>query len=95
MQLKNSGLNWQIETAIYSIIDFTYLGKNYFLRCFPHPPYTPDLTSSDDFYFRYLQNSLNLKKNNIDVGAKLCLSQFFANKNQKFNERGIMRLLER
>ena len=57
----------------------------------PHPPYSPDLAPSDYFLFRSLQNSLNGKNfNNDDI--KSYLIQFFANKNQKFYERGIMML---
>ena len=60
-----------------------------------HPPYSPDLASSDYFLFRSLQNSLNGKNFNNDDDIKLYLIQFFANKNQKFYERGIMMLPER
>ncbi|GFW35236.1 histone-lysine N-methyltransferase SETMAR [Trichonephila clavipes] len=61
----------------------------------PHSPYSPDLASSDYFLFRSLQNSLNGKNFNNDDDVKLYLIQFFANKNQKFYERGIMMLPER
>ncbi|KAG9436972.1 Ammar1 transposase [Apis mellifera carnica] len=60
----------------------------------PHPPYSPDL-ASDYFLFRSLQNSLNGKNFNNDDDIKSYLIQFFANKNQKFYERGIMMLPER
>lgn len=61
----------------------------------PHPPYSPDLAPSDYFLFRSLQNSLNGKNFNNDDDVKSYLIQFFANKNQKFYERGIMMLPER
>ena len=61
----------------------------------PHPPYSPDLAPSDYFLFRSLQNSLNGKNFNNDDDIKSYLIQFFANKNHKFYERGIMMLLER
>nr|AAP51092.1 transposase [Forficula auricularia] len=61
----------------------------------PHPPYSPDLAPSDYFLFRFLQNSLNGKNFNNDDDVKSYLIQFFANKNQKFYERGIMMLSER
>nr|KAF6374223.1 hypothetical protein mPipKuh1_009456 [Pipistrellus kuhlii] len=61
----------------------------------PHPPYSPDLAPSDYFLFRSLQNSLNGKNFNNDDDVKSYLIQFFANKNQKFFERGIMMLPER
>ncbi|KFM57645.1 Mariner Mos1 transposase, partial [Stegodyphus mimosarum] len=62
---------------------------------FPHPPYSPDLAPSDYVLFRPLQNSLNGKNFNNDDDVKSYLIQFFANKNQKFYERGIMMLPER
>ena len=61
----------------------------------PHPPYSPDLAPSDYFLFRSLQNSLNGKNFNNDDDIKSYLIQFFANKNQKFYEDGIMMLPER
>ncbi|KAG9427769.1 transposase [Apis mellifera carnica] len=60
-----------------------------------HSPYSPDLAPSDYFLFRSLQNSLNGKNFNTDDDIKSYLIQFFANKNQKFYERGIMMLPER
>ena len=61
----------------------------------PHPPYSPDLAPSDYFLFRSLQNFLNDKNFNNDDDIKSYLIQFFANKNQKFHERGITMLAER
>ncbi|KAG6803711.1 Ammar1 transposase [Apis mellifera caucasica] len=61
----------------------------------PHPPYSPDLAPSDYFLFRSLQNSLNGKNFNNDDDIKSYLIQFFANKNHKFYECGIMMLPER
>ncbi|KAG6799391.1 transposase [Apis mellifera caucasica] len=58
----------------------------------PHPPYSPDFAPSDYFLFRSLQNSLNGKNFNNDDDIKSYLIQFFANKNQKFYEHGIMML---
>ena len=60
-----------------------------------HLPYSPDLAPSDYYLFGSLQNSLNGKTFNYDEAMKSHLVQFFANKNQKFYERGIMKLLER
>ncbi|KAG6800492.1 Ammar1 transposase [Apis mellifera caucasica] len=65
------------------------------LSVLPHPPYSPDLAPFDYFLFRSLQNSLNGKNFNNDDDIKSYLIQFFANKNHKFYERGIMMLLER
>ena len=60
-----------------------------------HPPYIPDLAPSDYYLFRSLQNSLNGKNFNDDEAMKSHLVQFFADENQKFYERGIMKLPER
>lgn len=60
-----------------------------------HPPYSPDLAPSDYHLFRSLQNSLDGKTFNDDDAVKSHLVQFFADKNQKFYERGIMKLPER
>ena len=60
-----------------------------------HPPYSPDLAPSDYFLFRSLQNFLNGKNFNNGNDIKSYLIQFFANKNQKFYERGIMMLPEK
>ena len=59
-----------------------------------HPPYSPDLALSDYYLFRYLQNFLNGKTFN-DEAVKSHLVHFFADKDQKFYERGIMKLPER
>ena len=60
-----------------------------------HPPYSPDLGLSDYYLFRSLQNSLNGKNFNDDEAMKSHLFQFFADKDQKFYERGIMKLPEK
>jgi len=51
-------------------------------------------TSSSDYHFRSLQNSLNRKtfSNNETVKTH---NQFFAGKPQTFYERGIMKLVKR
>lgn len=60
-----------------------------------HPPYSPDLAPSDFHLFRSLQISLNGKHFSDDNDHKLHLAQFFSEKDQKFYERGIMKLPER
>ena len=60
-----------------------------------HPPYSPDLEPSDYYLFRSLQNTLNGKIFNDDEVVKSHLVQFFDDKDQKFYERGIMKLPER
>ena len=59
-----------------------------------HLPYSPDLASSDYYLFRSLQKSLNGKTFNDDEAVKSHLVQFFADKDQKFCGRGIMKLPE-
>ena len=60
-----------------------------------HPPYSPDLASSDYYLFRSLKDSLNGKIFNDDEAVKSHSVQFFASKDHKFYERGIMKLPER
>ena len=60
-----------------------------------HPPYSPDLAPSDYYLFQSLQNFLNGKTFNDDEAEKSHLVQFFADKDQKFYERGIANLPER
>ncbi|GFT42044.1 ccmar2 transposase [Trichonephila clavipes] len=104
MQLKRSGPNRQIEKVLYSIIAMQghthlwSLGRTLLEHGWDvllHPPYSPDFAPSDYFWFRSLQNSLNGKNFNNDDDVKSYLIQFFANKNQKSYERGIMMLPER
>ncbi|GFU05964.1 mariner Mos1 transposase [Trichonephila clavipes] len=61
----------------------------------PHPPYSPDLTPSDYYLFRSLQNFLDRKTFTSNEEVKNHLDQFFPSKDQKFHERGIMLLPER
>ncbi|GFT57266.1 histone-lysine N-methyltransferase SETMAR [Trichonephila clavipes] len=60
----------------------------------PYLPYSPDLAPSDYYLFRSLQNFLDGKTFTSNE-VKNHLDQFFANKDQKFYERGIMLLPER
>ena len=59
-----------------------------------HPPYSSDLAPSDYYLFRSMQYSLNGKTFNDDEAVKSHLVKFFAHKEQKFYERGIMKLPE-
>ncbi|GFU16048.1 histone-lysine N-methyltransferase SETMAR [Trichonephila clavipes] len=61
----------------------------------PHPPYSPDLVPSDYYLFRSHQNFLDGKTFTSNEEVKNHLDQFFASKDQKFYERGIMLLPER
>ena len=60
-----------------------------------HRPYSPDLAPSDYYLFQSLQNSLSGKTFNDDEVVKSHLVQFFADKDQKFYERGIIKLPEK
>ena len=60
-----------------------------------HPPYSPDIAPSDFHLFRSLQNSLNGKNFNFLEDCKRHLEQFFAQKDKKFWEDGIMKLPEK
>ncbi|GFT83158.1 mariner Mos1 transposase [Trichonephila clavipes] len=61
----------------------------------PHPPYSPDLAPSDYYLFRSLQAFLDCKTFTSNEEVKNHLDQFFASKDQKCYERGIMLLPER
>ena len=60
-----------------------------------HPLYSPDIVCSNFHFFQSLQNSLNGKKFNSLEECKKYLEQFFAQKNKKFWEDGIMKLPEK
>ena len=60
-----------------------------------HPTYSPDLAPSNYYLFRSFQNSLNGKTFNDDEAVKSHLDQFFADKDQKSYEGGMMKLPER
>ncbi|XP_032467124.1 nucleotide triphosphate diphosphatase NUDT15 isoform X1 [Phocoena sinus] len=59
------------------------------------PPYSPDIAPSDFHLFRSLQNSLNGRNFNSLEECKRHLEQFFAQKDKKFWEDGIMKLPEK
>ena len=60
-----------------------------------HLPYSPDIVPSDFHFFQSLQNSLNGKNFNSLEDCKRHLEQFFARKDKKFWEDGIMKLPEK
>ena len=60
-----------------------------------HPPYSPDIAPSDFHLFWSLQNSLNGKNVSSLEDCKRHLEQFFAQKDKKFWEVGIMKLPEK
>ncbi|CAK9834554.1 Histone-lysine N-methyltransferase SETMAR [Anthophora retusa] len=57
-----------------------------------HPPYSPDIAPSDYYLFRSLQNSLTGVKLATREACENHLSQFFANRDKDFYERGLMKL---
>ncbi|CAK9819611.1 Histone-lysine N-methyltransferase SETMAR [Anthophora plagiata] len=57
-----------------------------------HPPYSPDLAPSDYHLFLALQNFFSDKKLASREECENQLLEFFANKDQDFYERGIMKL---
>ena len=60
-----------------------------------HPPYSPDIAPLNFHLLRSLQNSLNRKNFNTLEDCKRHLEQFFAQKDKKFWEDGIMKLPEK
>ena len=60
-----------------------------------HPLYSPGIASSDFHLFWSLRNSLNGKYFNSLEDCKRHLEQFFAQKDKKFWEDGIMKLPEK
>ena len=60
-----------------------------------HRPYSLDIAPSDFHWFQSLQNSLNGKNFNSLEDCKRHLEQFFAQKDKKFWEDGIMKLPEK
>ena len=61
-----------------------------------HPPYSPDIATSDVHLFRSLQNSLNRKHfNSLEDCKRYSLEQFFVQNDIKFWEDEIMKLSEK
>ena len=60
-----------------------------------HPPHSSDIAPSDFHLFRSLQNSPNRKTFNSLEDCKRHQEQFFAQKDKKFWEDGIMKLPEK
>ena len=57
-----------------------------------HPPYSPDLAPSDYHLFLSMANDLAGEKLTSREACENRLSQFFANRDKSFYERGIMKL---
>lgn len=85
MQLKKSDSNWQMVSHYDNARPRTFLDHRQKLLelgwdVLTHPPYSPDLTPSDYFLLRPLQNSMKSKNFNNDDEDKSYLIRFFANK---------------
>jgi hypothetical protein len=61
----------------------------------PHPPYSPDIVSSDYHLFRAVSNNLRGVFFNNDAGLQNWLDEFFTAKSADFFKRGIGNLPER
>lgn len=61
----------------------------------PHPPYSPDISPSDYYLFRSLQNYLNGKEFQNKEAIKIGISAFFDSKKQEFYRKGIEALAQR
>ena len=57
-----------------------------------HPPYSPDIASSDYHLFLSLQNFLTGKKFKNEEDVERALVQFFASKDETFFKNGIYKL---
>ena len=69
---------------------YSLSGKFWFIHCIP-----PDIAPLDFHLFQSLQNSLNGKNFSSLEDCKRHLEQFFARKDKKFWEDGIMKLPEK
>ncbi|XP_032688366.1 histone-lysine N-methyltransferase SETMAR-like [Odontomachus brunneus] len=65
------------------------------LKVLMHPPYSPDIATSDYHLFRSLQNSLNRVKLVSKEACENHLKQYFDHKPQKFYRDGIMALSQK
>ena len=73
--------------------------KNYLensgLEALPHPPYSPDLASSDYYLFRSMQNALTGIRFTSEQGIKNWFDSFLATKPAQFFWDGIHKFPER
>jgi len=101
-QSRESDQNWSIAKASSSrqrqallIFDDPFKLKEIGWEVLMHPPYSLDLAPSDYYLFRSLQNSLSGVKLISKEACENHLSQFFAQKSQKFYSNGIMVLSQK
>ena len=97
---KKNAKNWSIVFHHDNARPHTSLKTRVKLReldwdILPHPPYSPDLALSDYHRFRSLEHYLRGKNFQSEEHIKTSLLQFFAQREQKFFEKGILNLSER
>ena len=87
-------VNMEFTNAeIRAILKFFFVqGKSAVLL---HPPYSPDMAPSDYHLFLSMANALGGVKLNSKEACEKWLSEFFANKEGDFYDRGIMKLPSR
>ena len=61
----------------------------------PHPPYFPDLSPSDNHFFKHLHNFVRNKTFRAKEDVESAFMNFSASKSQDFYRRGINNLLNR
>uniref|UniRef100_A0A914D5P3 YDG domain-containing protein n=1 Tax=Acrobeloides nanus TaxID=290746 RepID=A0A914D5P3_9BILA len=61
-------------------------------ECVEHPPYSPDISSSDYYLFRSLKHWLRGKKFRTIEEIRQSLTEFFESKTRKWYRRGIYQL---
>ncbi|GFX72110.1 histone-lysine N-methyltransferase SETMAR [Trichonephila clavipes] len=81
--------NARPQTSVVTRRNFWELGWEVLM----YPPYSPDLAPSDYYLFLALHNFLSEKKLGSREDCENRSLKFFANKDQGFYERGIMKLL--
>ena len=61
----------------------------------PHPPYSPDLSPTDYYFFKHLDKFLQEKRFNNENDAKSAFDAFIDSRNQDFYLTGINKLISR
>ena len=83
--------NGRLHVSVTTRQKLSQLGWEFLI----HLPYSPDIAPLDLHLLRSLQNSLNGRNFNSLEDCKRHLEQFFAQKDKKFWEDGIMKLPEK
>ena len=61
----------------------------------PHPPYSPDLSPTDDHFFKHLDNFIQEKVFNDPTAAKNAFEEFIASRNSELYAIGLNKLVSR